>query len=189
MISAKFCQQTYLISSSAAFAKAPCASGKELEINVQPRRARTTLTCVSIALGSASQIALNRKKAPASRGFGLRRLVRSVSRRDGGTKAAEAIVQPKGDHVHILANPVAEERNATGREHACACEGAVVIPHPEVVVFNTDRPVRREAILPADAQGTAPARVACRVQTDPGEVVEDIKTIVGHGRTTLHVEQ
>src|SRR3954464_11049126 len=102
MISAKFCQQTYLISSSAAFAKAPCASGAELEINVQPRRARTTLTCVSIALGSACQIALNRK-APASRGFGLRRLVRSVSRRDGGTKAAEAIVQPKGDHVHILA--------------------------------------------------------------------------------------
>lgn len=41
-------------------------------------------------------------------------LVRSVSCRDRGTKATEAIVQPNGDHVHILANPVAEEGNATG---------------------------------------------------------------------------
>ena len=61
--------------------------------------------------------------------------------------------------------------------------------HPQMIVFNTDRPVLCEAILPADTQRAAPARVICRDQTDPGDVVEYCQAIAGHGRAALHVEQ
>src|SRR3569833_3454811 len=110
----------------------------------------------------------------------------SVSRRYRGAVAAEAIIETEGQHVHVLADSGAEDRHSSGSNLAC-CEGGVVTSHPEVVVFDTERPVRGEAILPADTQGTTPARVFCRGQADPGEVVEYIKTIVRHRGTALHV--
>src|SRR3954453_10659110 len=39
--------------------------------------------------------------------------------------------------------------------------------HPQMVIFNPERPVGREAIFKANTQGTAPASVICRDQTDP----------------------
>ena len=57
--------------------------------------------------------------------------------------------------------------------------------HPQMIVFNTDRPVLCEAILPADTQRAAPARVICRDQTDPGGVVEYCQAIAGYGRAAL----
>ena len=51
------------------------------------------------------------------------------------------------------------------------------MPHPQMVVFNADRPVGRETILKADTKGPAPAGVTCRDQTDPGGVVEYVNRL------------
>src|ERR1700756_2680565 len=58
-----------------------------------------------------------------------------------------------------------------------------------MVVFNTGRPIRREAILPTDAHGAAPARVACRGQFNAAWRVKDAKAIACHRATALDVEQ
>src|SRR5215471_442125 len=113
---------------------------------------------------------------------------RSVTGSDGrSAPAAEAIVDSDSDHVHVLADPVAKY----GREARINpdAEGVVRTPHEQMVVFNTDRPVRREAILKADPHSAAPARVAYRGQADPGDRVQYIKAIAGHSRAALQVEQ
>ena len=130
--------------------------------------------------GSKGQKIHNYKKAPASLGFGLRRWVRSVSGRDRCAVSTEAIIQPKRDHVNILADPAAGEDEPSGSNHAC--EAGIMTPHPEMVVFDTERPVGREAVLPADTEGAAPACVACRCQADPGDVVEYIESICASRR-------
>src|SRR3954467_10331690 len=61
--------------------------------------------------------------------------------------------------------------------------------HPQMVIFNPERPVGREAIFKANTQGTAPASVICRDQTDPRGVVEYSQAIAGDSRTALHIEQ
>src|SRR5262245_24755398 len=58
-----------------------------------------------------------------------------------------------------------------------------------MVIFEADRPVRCEAILKADTQGSAPARRTRRDQTDSGRCIENVKAIAGNGRTALDVKQ
>src|SRR6516165_10191634 len=74
---------------------------------------------------------------------------RSVTGSNGrSAPAPEAIVEPHGDHVHVLADAVTEHgRKARIDPDA---EGVVRTSHEQMVVFDTDRPVRREAILKAD---------------------------------------
>src|SRR5215467_14971962 len=71
---------------------------------------------------------------------------RSVTGSNGrSAPAPEAIVEPYGDHVHVLADPVTEHgRKARIDPHG---EGVIRTPHEQMVVFDTDRPVRREAIF------------------------------------------
>lgn len=111
----------------------------------------------------------------------------SVSGRDRCAVSTEAVVQPKRDHIHILADAAAGEDKPSGSDYAC--EAGIITPHPEMVVFDTERPVGREAVLPAHAEGAAPARVASRCQADPGDVVEYIEPIARHGAAALHVKQ
>src|SRR4051794_20825996 len=101
-----------------------------------------------------------------------------ISRRDRRTVAAEAVIQPKRDHVHILADSAAGEDEPCGSNYACECR--IVTAHPEMVILDAERPIRREAVFPADTQGAAPARVTCRRKADAGGVVEDIKAIARH---------
>src|SRR3954451_19885094 len=110
----------------------------------------------------------------------------SVSRRHRGTEPAEPIVQAHGDHVNVLADPVVEYRRKARIDHG---EGVVCMSHPQMVIFNPERPVGREAIFKANTQGTAPASVICRDQTDPRGVVEYSQAIAGDSRTALHIEQ
>ena len=65
----------------------------------------------------------------------------------------EFVVYAKGEDVHILADAVgrADEQGIPDRE------GIVRVTHEEAVVFDTERPVRREAVFPTDAHGTTPS--------------------------------
>src|SRR4051812_10267415 len=137
--------------------------------------------------GSKSKKIRNHKKAPACRGLGLRRLERSVSSRDRCAVSTEPIIQPKRDHVDILADPAAGEDEPSWSDYAC--EAGIITAHPEMVVFDTERPIRCEAVLPAHAKGAAPTRVTCRCQADPGDVVEYIESVARHGGAALHVKQ
>src|SRR6478672_11165256 len=58
-----------------------------------------------------------------------------------------------------------------------------------MVVFNTGRPVRCEAVLPAHPHGTTPAGRACRERYSAGKRVEDAETVVRHRRAALEVKQ
>ena len=70
-----------------------------------------------------------------------------------------------------------------------ARERIVGIAHEQVVVFNTKRPVRCEAVLKSDAHGAAPAGRAGRGQFNAGKRFEDAKAVACHRRTALYVEQ
>src|SRR5262249_37948620 len=69
--------------------------------------------------------------------------IQSVTRRDRGTPAAEAVVQANQTHIHVLADVLVLE------EDASSVEIDVARAHEQVVVLDTDRPVRSKAILKA----------------------------------------
>src|SRR6476659_5311210 len=58
-----------------------------------------------------------------------------------------------------------------------------------MVVFDTKRPVRCEAIFKSNTGGAAPAGRAGRGQFNAGNRFEDAKAVAGHRRTALYVEQ
>src|SRR4051794_15830424 len=58
-----------------------------------------------------------------------------------------------------------------------------------MVVFDTERPIGCEAILPADTHRGAPAGRACRGQFHAGNGIEDAEAGVRHRRAALQVEQ
>ena len=76
-----------------------------------------------------------------------------------------------------------EQRRLTARERI------IGIAHPQVVVFNTKRPVRCEAVLKSNTGGAAPAGRAGRGQFNAGNRFEDAKAVARHRRTALYVEQ
>ena len=70
-----------------------------------------------------------------------------------------------------------------------ARERIIGIAHEQVVVFNTKRPVRCEAVLKSNTDGAAPAGRAGRGQFNAGKRFEDAKAVARHRRTALYVEQ
>ena len=68
-------------------------------------------------------------------------------------------------------------------------ERIVGITHEQVVVFNTERPVRCKAVLKSDTDGGTPAGRACRGQFSAENVLEDAKAVACHRRAALYVEQ
>src|SRR4051812_44962438 len=72
--------------------------------------------------------------------------------RNNRVRTAKTVIHPKRDHIHILADAV----DGTGKKRIRDRERIVRITHEEVVVFDTERPVRREAVFPTDTDGTTP---------------------------------
>ena len=110
---------------------------------------------------------------------------RSVSRCDGRAVTAEAVVEARGDHIHVLADPVV---NKSGRNSGTG-ERIVGIAHEQMIVLNTERPVWCEAVLKSNTDSAAPAGRACRGQFSAENVLQDAKTIARHRRAALYVKQ
>ena len=127
------------------------------------------------------------RKRPALRpAFPYQADDRSVSCDHWRGVTAEAVVEAQGEHVHVLSDPVVERIYEDPRNvHS---EGVVRIPHPQMVVFSTERPVGGEAIFKADTQDAASTCRACADQADSGGIVDYVKPIAGDGRATLDVE-
>src|SRR6185295_9015972 len=68
-------------------------------------------------------------------------------------------------------------------------ERIIGIAHEQVVVFDTERPVRCEAVLKSDAYGAAPAGRAGRGQFNAAKRFKNAKAVARHRRTALYVEQ
>ena len=83
--------------------------------------------------------------------------------------------------IRLLAKLAANTREARER--------IIGIAHKQVVVFNTERPVRCEAVLETNTDGGAPAGRAGRGQVKIEKVIVDGKAVVRHRRTALYVEQ
>src|SRR6476660_1115187 len=58
-----------------------------------------------------------------------------------------------------------------------------------MVVFDTKRPVRGEAVFKSNTRGAAPAGRADLGQFNAGKRSEDAKAVARHRRTALYVEQ
>src|SRR5262249_11258965 len=95
------------------------------------------------------------KKSPGrSRGLSIRRkaLLRSVA---GDDRTAELVVDAGGEEIDVLLDVVGAGRNASRRD-----ERVILRAHEHVIVLDAGRPVRREAVLEADADHAAPTGLA-----------------------------
>src|SRR5580693_8527512 len=72
---------------------------------------------------------------------------------DDRVAPAKAVIEAYGDHIHVLADAI----NRTSNDGVRDGERIVRVAHEQVVVFQTDRPVRCEAVLASDTHGPAPA--------------------------------
>src|SRR4051812_22511876 len=135
-------------------------------------------------------MSIAQKKAPAKAGASIRRKsASSISRRNRGavaTEPAETVVEANGEHIHVLGDPVVDKSHKARIRNR---EVVVIVPHEQMVIFNTDRPVRGEAIFPAHTYRSAPARRIRRDQTEPSGVVIHPELIAGYSGTALDVEQ
>src|SRR5271170_1709121 len=93
--------------------------------------------------------------------------IKSVSR-DG--RAAEAIVDPRGGHVDILANIDDPVRGAGCRRvidaHSSRDKDVVGVTHEQMVVFQCNRPVGREGEFDACSNSATPALFSDLIEHD-----------------------
>src|SRR6185295_8292612 len=68
-------------------------------------------------------------------------------------------------------------------------ERVIGIAHEQVVVFDTEGPVRCEAVLKSNTDGTAPTGRTGRRQFNVVKRSEDAIAVAGHRRAALYVEQ
>ena len=135
------------------------------------------------ARGAMAKVQVSREnlcteKAPArcrGQGSASPERTRSVTGRYWRPVTAEAVVQAHGDHIHVLADPVVEK---SGSKRIDGRERIIGIAHEQVVVFNTERPVRCEAVLKSNTHGAAPAGRACRGQFKAGNVSRMLKRLL-----------
>src|SRR6476469_3473235 len=135
-----------------------------------------------LARAQASSENLRIEKAPARVCRGSSLPERSVAGRYWRPVTAEAIVQPKGDQVHVLADPIVDESSADRIDDR---ERVIGIAHEQVVVFDTERPVRCEAVLKSNTDGPAPTGRAGRRQFNVVKRSEDAIAVAGHRRAAL----
>jgi hypothetical protein len=109
--------------------------------------------------------------------------LRSVPREEGATPA---IVDLHHSHIHVSTGAVgASQRNARRID-----EGHVVTIQEDVIVFETNRPVRSETDLDASSCGSTPPRlVTARRNKQVRGIADEIKTLVDNRSTALGVQQ
>src|SRR5262249_39685350 len=85
--------------------------------------------------------------------------------------------------IHILANAFGRREGTDWREGA-----DIARTHEEVVVFDTNRPIRSEADLDAGTDRATPASVGCGGNGGPRDD-EGAGAVVDHGRAALDVQE
>ena len=81
------------------------------------------------------QFRAGNKKPRTKPGLSLVHGEKLVVRRHRACTPAEAVVDPQGHHVHVLADPVIGDGYEARVGHG---EGVVCISHPQMVVFGAD---------------------------------------------------
>src|SRR5437868_9365406 len=76
-------------------------------------------------------------------------------------RAAESIVEACGEHIDVLTDTVGtgEQERGRGRD-----EGQIARAHEEMIVFESQRPVRREGEFAADSDHATPTGFLRRVE-------------------------
>jgi hypothetical protein len=104
--------------------------------------------------------------------------------RDRSAEAAEAVVQANQTHIDVLADALRLEEHA-----ARCCEIDVAIAHEQMVVLDTNRPVRSKPVFETSTDRTAPTGFARRGQQCTGGPTEGVILVAGDGGTPLYVKQ
>src|SRR6516164_1868871 len=104
-------------------------------------------------------------------------------------KNAEAVVEAHRDHINVFADPIERIAKQRVTDQERIVERFVGVTHEQVVVFETNRPIRREAIFKSDAHSAAPAGDLIRGETKSGHCVKEVKAIARGRRAALQVEQ
>src|SRR5260221_2223750 len=99
-------------------------------------------------------------------------------------RAAELVVQAGGDQIDVLTDAIVADQQASA-----IGEGVGLVLHEQMVVFETDRPIRSEGILGADADRATPAGVIAGGTNERARGVIDAVRVRGHSRTALDVQQ
>ena len=95
------------------------------------------------------------------------------------------IVEPSGHDIEVLADAFGTEGKC---RNGCRCEADVAIAHEKVIPLDPDRPVRSEAIFPADTSYSAPARFPSTVKDGVRNGAKPVIFIVCYGGAAFHVE-
>src|SRR5215831_6148356 len=113
---------------------------------------------------------------------------KSVMGRVAAAPAAEAIVDAHRNHIHVLGDMIERTSKKRG-DRDSVHERVVRVTHEQVVVFDADGPIRREAVFISDAHGAAPAGGIQRGETNSSGRIEQTKAIACDRRAALEVEQ
>src|SRR6478735_7756509 len=127
----------------------------------------------------------SKKGRPLGRPFARQVADGSVFRDDRAPVAAETVVDPQREQIDILADAVDRIDQKGIRDR----EGIVRVTHEEAVVFDTERPVRREAVFPAHAYGTTPLIGASRRNEDAARVGPYVISISYRRCAAFQIEQ
>src|SRR5258708_1399928 len=125
---------------------------------------------------------LRKTKNPGLEAGAFRSAVRRLGSVLGDQRAAKLVVQASGEEIDVLLD-------AVGLRERGGDEVDVLAIHEHVVVFERDRPVRREAVFEAGANHGTPTGVAGRGKQPTAAQSVDLVLVVGDSGTALRVEQ
>ena len=135
--------------------------------------ARTVVAYLTQRLGSfRSQrcISKNPRRAGALILLNCGRLIPCSDR---SSIATDAVVQPDGDHIHVLVHPITEKSDTGRCDEARACEGVVVMPIQRRECFLEEVP--RATLLAKEA---SPTDEFLRLRTSVGDLIARVDTML-----------
>src|SRR6478672_10120434 len=129
-----------------------------------------------------------KQKSPDNAGAlvcGVIMRIRSVPAGATITITAKFVADAASDHADIRPGVGGEGADCEVRRQ----ERAAVTLSEEIVVFDAGSPIRRETILKAHTDYSAPTGPLCLPEADAGEGIEDVEALACDGSAALHIKQ
>src|SRR6478672_6357366 len=129
-----------------------------------------------------------KQKSPDNAGAlvcGVIMRIRSVPAGATITITAKFVADAASDHADIRPGVGGEGADCEVRRQ----ERAAVTLSEEIVVFDAGSPIRRETILKAHTDYSAPTGPLCLPKADAGEGIEDVEALACDGGAALHINQ